>query len=216
MAVDPGGTAGRLFRAAKGTDWKSKAKGVAASLKAEYEAGKRGDDTPAAPIWASPKEQLESLVALFRSGDQTSGDDASTDEVHDDDDGTSAAKGTTNDDIATDEAETVADVMRSVDWASVRAATAERTGDATKAMKSMADHVDWAKVQPVAAQVSSALIAALATGQLGVGGRLATTVARAVTDQGGLGQRVAAQLAATPSSVPTDLRPTIEAASREV
>ncbi len=84
----------------------------------------------------------------------------------------------------------------------------------------MADHVDWSKVQPVAAQVSSALIAAVASGQLGLGGRLGPTVARAIVDQGGLGQRVGAAVQRRQAAAPAapevpDFRGAIEATSRE-
>lgn len=185
--------------------WKTKAQNIAASLKAEYEAGKRGDDTPAASIWATPQQQLDGLLSIFRA---TSSATSPEPGLPGDDPGAPA-------DVEAD-ANAVVEAMRNVDWAGVRVATSERTADATKAMKAMADHVDWDKVQPVAAQVSSALIAAIATGRLGVGGRLASTVARAITDQGGLGQRVATQLDQTPTNMPTDFRPTIAAVSREV
>ena len=78
----------------------------------------------------------------------------------------------------------------------------------------MAQQVDWGKVQPVAAQVSSALIAAVASGQLGLGGRLGPTLARAIINQGGLGQRVAGKVTAS-ASPPPDFRGVIEASSRE-
>ncbi|MCU1397190.1 MAG: hypothetical protein JWN62_299 [Acidimicrobiales bacterium] len=200
--------------------WRDRAKTVAASLKAEYEAGKQGDESPAAPIWATPKQQLDGLVSLFRANQGGAGVADGAGEDGAGAAGVDRAEGGPDVDQtpATEAADAaaVADVMRNVDWAGVRAATADRTAEATKAMKAMADHVDWGKVQPVAAQVSSALIAAIATGQLGVGGRLATTVARAMTDQGGLGQKVAAELDDAPAGVPTDFGPTIVAASREV
>ena len=196
------------------TEWQAKAKRAAASVRAEYDAGKRGDETPAAPIWATPQQQLDGLLAIFRS--------RTTEPPNDPAPGTAAeptsepAAGMAAEPTSeTDDAAAVAEVMRGVDWAGVRAATVDRTADATRAMKEMADHVDWAKVQPLAAQVSSALIAAIATGQLGVGGRVGSTVARAITNQGGLGQQVAAKLQQSPSSVPTDLGGAIAAASRE-
>ena len=104
------------------------------------------------------------------------------------------------------DAKDVAEALRRVDWAQVRADTARRTGDAARAMKAMAGQVDWAKVQPAAAQVSSALIAAVASGRLHVGGRLTNTVARAIVDQGGLAQRVAANL----DQPPPDFREVID------
>ena len=109
------------------------------------------------------------------------------------------------------DAKDVAEALRRVDWAQVRADTARRTGDAARAMKAMAGQVDWAKVQPAAAQVSSALIAAVASGRLPVGGRLTSTVARAIVDQGGLAQRVAANLA----EPPPDFRQVIDTTATE-
>ena len=215
----------RLKRLAA-TDWKSKARDVASSIKAEYEAGKQGDEAPAKPIWATPQQQLDGLLAVFRQTAPAGSPDpeapaGSTDGVAADSSGADQTDDATDD--ATDAAD-VAAAIRGVDWAGVRAAAAGRTTEASKAMKSMADHVDWGKVQPVAAQVSSALIAAIATGQLGVGGRLASTVARTITNQNGLGQRVAEELDETstsgtlgspgsPGSI--DFRNTIEAAARE-
>jgi hypothetical protein len=108
----------------------------------------------------------------------------------------------------------VASAMRGIDWSAVRTATSERTSDAARVMRSAAEHVDWAKVQPVAAQVSSALIAAVASGRLPVGGRLGSTVARAIVDQG-LAQRVAGQLRDEPEAMPPDFRHAIETTSRE-
>jgi hypothetical protein len=108
------------------------------------------------------------------------------------------------------EANEVAEVIRRVDWTDVRAAAAERTNDVSRTMRAMADHVDWAKVQPVAAQVSSALIAAVAAGRIPVGGRLGPMVARAITDQNNLGKRVAQNLAQTKTTVPGGFREIIE------
>lgn len=195
------------------TEWQAKAKQAAASVRADYEAGKRGDESPATPIWATPQQQLDGLLAVFRSRAA-----APPAEEPDDAERAPAQPATDQpaaDQPAGDEADALAEVMRGVDWAGVRAATVDRTADATRAMKEMAEHVDWAKVQPVAAQVSTALIAAIATGQLGVGGRLGSTVARAITNQGGLGQQVAAKLQQSPSLVPADLGGVIAAASRE-
>jgi hypothetical protein len=58
----------------------------------------------------------------------------------------------------------------------------------------MAAQVDWERVQPMARQASSLLIAAVASGQLPVAGRTGTLVARAMLDQGGLGERVGRQV----------------------
>jgi hypothetical protein len=99
-------------------------------------------------------------------------------------------------------AEEVAEAMRRVDWAKVRASTSARGSDAAKSVKTMAAEVDWDKVQPVAAKVSSALIAAVASGQVGVGGRFGPTVARAIMNDRNLAGRVSTTLAADESAVP--------------
>lgn len=189
-----GGAASRLARAIAGSDLSGKAKHAAQALQQEYESGKAGDDAPPTPIWGSPRQQIDSLLTILR--------------------GPRDEAASTVDDEATAEtdAEEVAEALRGVDWARVKAATGERTGEAADAVRAMAQQVDWGRVQPVAAQVSSALIAAVASGQLGLGGRLGPTVARAIIDQGGLGQRVAGKVAASPLP---DLRNAIEASSRE-
>jgi hypothetical protein len=194
-----GGAAGRLARAIGGTDWAGKAKQAAQTLKGEYVAGKAGDEAAPEPIWGTPKEQIASLIALLRAPrPEPSETPAGPEEQRDID----------------ADADEVAEALKGVDWARVRAATSERTGEAAEAMKAMAQQVDWAKVQPVAGQLSSALIAAVASGQLGLGGRLGPTVARAIINQGGLGQQVAGKVA-TGAARPPDFRGSIEAVSRD-
>lgn len=85
---------------------------------------------------------------------------------------------------------TIVGAVRDIDWAAVRQATSARTGDIAQRMKAMAGEVDWRSVQPAAAHVSSALIAAVASGHLPLGGKLGSTVARAIMNDGGLAQRV--------------------------
>ena len=109
-----------------------------------------------------------------------------------------------------DDAAEVASALRRVDWAKVRAATSERSADAVTAMRTMAAEVDWAKVQPVAAKVSSALMAAVASGQLGVGGRLGGTVARAIINDRNLAQRVSTELVKQEQPLPPDFRNVID------
>jgi hypothetical protein len=191
----------RVVRAVTTTKWGAKARAVAASLKAQHAAGREGDESPAEPIWPTPKEQLEALKRLFRA--------SPAQPVPPSDD---AGEG----DDREGEAEEVAEALRGVDWAAVRTATAGRTSEVTRTMRAMADHVDWAKVQPVAAQVSSALIAAAAAGRIPVGGRLGPIVARAITDQNNLGKRVAESLQHTPASAPPDFRGIIEATATEL
>ena len=226
---DRSGAAGRALGAIKATSWTAKAKQAAATLKAEYEAGKQGDTTAATPIWSTPKEQLDALLALLRSSKATSesgsGADGATAGEHavEDEPGrapesvpAAPSDGAATADEMTAEADEVTRALRSVDWAGVRSATAERTSEATKAMREMAEQVDWARVQPVAARLSSALIAAVASGQVPIGGRLGSTVARAIADQSGLGQRVAQNLTDANVPLPPDFRGAIEATSREV
>lgn len=184
----------RALRAVTSTKWSAKAKAVATALKEEHAAGLRGDDSPAQPVWPTPSEQLAALKNLFRSPRAV----------------TTTAETSAEGDMAEHEANEVAEAIRKVDWADVRAAAAERTSEVTRTMRAMADHVDWAKVQPVAAQVSSALIAAVASGRIPVGGRLGPMVARAITDQNNLGKRVAQNLAQSATAVPGGFREIIE------
>jgi hypothetical protein len=186
---DPARAAGRWVKAVKDGALTDRAKKGAATLKAEYEAGRQGEDRPVEPIWPTPSQQLDAIVGKLRSLRRAP-----------------PAPAAELDAQADAEAEEVAEALGTVDWAQVRAETARRTGDAARAMKAMADQVDWAKVQPMAAQVSSALIAAVASGRLPVGGRLTNTVARAIVDQGGLAQRVAGHL----DQPPPDFRQVID------
>ncbi len=151
---------------------KARANEFVQKLKAEYQAGKRGD----------PETEPESAS------------NGASDEA---------------------DAEQVAQAMRGVDWAKVRAATSERSADAAAAMRTMAKEVDWAKVQPVAAKVSSALIAAVASGQLGVGGRMGSTVARAIINDRNLAQRVSTQLVKYEQPMPPDFRNVIDVSATE-
>ena len=196
----------RAIRAVTSVKWGSKAKEIAASLKAQHAAGREGDDSPAEPVWPTPKEQLEALKKVFRSSPSTasSGD-------------ADAAAGDPTDEASLDrDAEEVAQALRGVDWGHVKVATSERSTEVARTMRSLADHVDWAKVQPMAAQVSSALIAAVAAGRIPVGGPLGSMVARAITDQNNLGNRVAATLQRTTAANPPDFRAVIEATATDV
>jgi hypothetical protein len=183
-----------MVRAVSTKSWTAKAKRVSASLKAEYQAGKEGDESPAMPIWPTPKEQLDKLLGLLSS---TRSDSPPPEELETD-------------------AEEVTQALRGVDWASVRAATAARTSDASRAMRSVAEQVDWSKVQPIAAQVSRALIAAAASGQIRLVGPLGTTVARAIANHGGLAQRVASNLHAENASLPDEYHKAIDTTATEM
>lgn len=207
---DPVSSAGKLMGKARGTDWKGRAKQAVQTLKDEYEAGKRGDDAPAQPIWASPKEQLDAVVQLLRGARDGAPDPDDPHDVRH----TDAPDPPDPTDVDGD-ADAVAEALRGVDWSKVRAATSERGTEAARTVRTMAEQVDWAKVQPVAAQVSTALIAAVASGQLGVGGRLGSAVARAIVDQGGLAQRVARRVPGEQLAVPVELRQVIDTTARE-
>ena len=113
---------------------------------------------------------------------------------------------------------TVIGALRDIDWAAVRHSTAAKTGDVAERMKAMAAEVDWRSVQPAAAHVSSALIAAAASGRLPLGGPLGSTVARAIMNDRGLAQRVSAAMTARPDQgveqVP-DFRGVIDTTARD-
>ena len=100
--------------------------------------------------------------------------------------------------------------MEGIDWAAVRASTAARAADTTQTVRTLAGNVDWDAVQPLAAQVSSALIAAVAAGQLPIGGRIGGIVARAMVDQGGLGQRLGRQVLADQKVARPEIRQVID------
>ena len=211
MGFTPGDALGRLAK---------QAKLAASTLKAEYEAGKRGDDTPAAVLWSSPIAHFDAFLALLGSTRAQAAPvepvtpEPVTPEPGTAEPGTGAAPEAVEATEATEatEAAEAAEVTRllgEVDWAAVRESAGSRSADAVQAVKAMSAQVDWAKVQPVAAQASSALIAAVAAGKLPVGGRTGALVARAMLDQGGLGQRVGRQMAGQVRVSP-DLRRAID------
>ena len=193
MGFTPGDALGRFAK---------QAKLAAATLKAEYEAGKRGDDTPAATLWSSPIPQFDAFLALLGStrAEPAATEPAATEPAATEPAATEsvvAPSAESADAAEATEAAEAAEVTRllgEVDWAAVRESAGSRSADAVQAVKAMSAQVDWAKVQPVAAQASSALIAAVAAGRLPVGGRTGALVARAMLDQGGLGQRVGRQM----------------------
>ncbi len=205
----------RVVRAVTTTKWSAKAKEAAASLKAQHAAGRAGDESPAEPIWPTPKDQLEAVKRLFRTAPvatETMPDDALTGDLQASD---VPAGVVPAGEAADPDAEAVAEALRRVDWAEVRTATAGKANDVTKAMRAMSNHVDWDKVQPMAAQVSSALIAAVAAGRIPVGGRLGPIVAKAITDQN-MATRVAQNIEHSQSSAPPDFREIIEASAIEL
>lgn len=218
--LDPGASVRWLSR---------RTKQAASSLKAEYEAGTRGDDSPTEPIFPTPGEQLAAITALLagtrradRAGSPAADDASAADDAVEAPPSPAEATGTAGpSDPAPAEhghaaddadAEEVAAALHRVDWQQVRSFTAERTGAASDAMRAMAREVDWAKVQPVAAQVSSALIAAVASGRLPIAGRMGPLVAKALRDNGALAQRVGTSLTRADAPLPPDFRAEVQPA----
>ena len=173
----------------------ARAKAAMETLKAEYEAGKRGDDGPSAVLWAPPRQQLESFVDLLsglRPGRRPDTSDGAAPTA----DNGPVDTGPVDSEPATlaAEADELSGLLGKVDWVAVRESASSRSADATRAVRSMAAQVDWERVQPMARQASSLLIAAVASGQMPVAGRTGALVARAMLDQGGLGERVGRQV----------------------
>ena len=153
---------------------------------------------------AANSEFVRSMKAEYdkgRHGDEGSSDENTSDE------------GTSDENIS-DDAAAVAEAMGRVDWAKVRAATASRSGAVAERMRGMAADVDWKKVQSGAAAVSSALIAAVASGQIPVHGRLAGPVTRAILNDQNLAQRVKVVLDGS-GSPPPDFRGVIDTTAHE-
>lgn len=201
----PGGL-GRLTR---------RARRIGAALAAEYRAGAAGDERPVEPLWPTGSEQARRLAALLASvgRERTAGGPGPGGHT----DPASGMSGEPDDDTPQDpgEAQALAAALGLVDWSEVRSASHERSSELARRMRDLAGQVDWTSVQPVAARVSSALIAAVAAGQLPVGGPLGRTVARAITDQGGLGGRVADQVRSSTGDLPPDFRDVIETTARD-
>ena len=245
MAV--GDAARRLITAARSGSITQRASEAAKSLKAEFNAGQQGDETPPVPIWAGPKGQFEAIMALLRDANNVTpdgnagGSQARSDggevrsdggEVQGDGDGDEArsdggdlradggdlradgdeAQGERGDGSVanSDDQLAVSQAIARVDWSKVRSTTSERSGEATRMMRSMAQQVDWAKLGPAATKVSSALIAAVASGQLPVGGRMGGQVARAIDNQGGLGQQVGQAMQGRQQPMPEGFSSVIE------
>ncbi|MEO5902014.1 MAG: hypothetical protein ABIR68_18050 [Ilumatobacteraceae bacterium] len=199
MTTEPTDTTSPTTEKPTAVGWLAKrARRAAQVLKDEYEAGKRGDETPAQTIWATPREQLDAVMGMMKGAGSTSVDGAGATEP-----------------VSSDDADQVAGALGGVDWAGVRAATADRTGEAARAARAMADQVDWGKVQPAAQKVSKALIAAVACGQIPVVGPFGSLIARAIVDQGGMARRVGGQLEQQHTTLPADVDAIIETTARE-
>ena len=186
-----GRAAARLSCVVNASTAKARAAAFARTLKAEYEAGKAEVADHERDVSNASDIEAEAVGGA---------------EAVDDAEAVGGAEPTATHDTVDTDVEEVAAAMRGVDWAKVRAVTSERGAEAAHAMKSMAAEVDWSRVQPVAAKVSSALIAAVASGQLGIGGRAGSTVARAIMNDSDLAQRVSNSLNRHPGAHPPDFR----------
>lgn len=205
---------------------RAKAADAVDSLRNEFEAGKRGDETVPQPIGPTAREQFSMLLTLVTgrpAAEGTTADDTTADDTTADDTTTAGPSASTEPGAGpeNDNAEQVVAAMDGIDWDAVKAATADRASAAAQTMKSMADQVDWQAMKPVAARVSSALIAAVAAGQVpGLGGPLGTPVTRAIINQSGLAQKVADSMGPTKVTSLPDVggvigQPVIDATARD-
>lgn len=126
-----------------------------------------------------------------------------------DSDAGDAADGASGPPTEDDEVNAVAAALRSVDWTKVRTAAGGHSSEARERMRSLAKDVDWGKVKSGAAVVSSALIAAVAAGQIPLGGRLAGPVARAILNDADLAAKVSGAMGrdAQPPDLTADVKP---------
>lgn len=188
-----GRLAARVVSALEPATAKVKATEFAQKLKTEYE---RGLAEASASGVATPGDDATAGEAPAASGDGSAA-------------GEPGAAGPASSAAPSDDVSAVAAALRSVDWGKVRAATAEHTSGARQRMASMAADVDWGKVKSGAAVVSSALIAAVAAGQIPVGGRLAGPIAKAILNDADLASKVSAAMGrdGQPPDLTTDVKP---------
>lgn len=211
--------AAKVMNAVEPAAQKVKATEFAQRLRDEFERGRAGesDDTPSAPSADGSDSAGADDRPTARAGNTVEAVDVDRSATN-----AGAAQGSIGEDAgastdsgssATDpsasapsssDVDSVVDALRSVDWTKVRAATSERSSAAARKMREMAADVDWGRVQAGAAVVSSALIAAVASGQVPLGGRLAGPVAKAILNDADLAGRVSARLKG--DSAPPDLR----------
>ena len=193
-----GRLAARLVNAAEPTVEKVKASDFAQKLLTEFERGREGEAEPSAEPPADPSADPNASAAP----------DASTASAQPNASTAAADATDTPPPSATDDVDSLVDALSSVDWAKVRAAASEKGSGVATSMKKMAADVDWGKVQSGAAVVSSALIAAVASGQLPIGGRLAGPVARAILNDADLASKVSSRLKG--DEQPPDLRDRVQ------
>lgn len=182
-----GRLAARLVNAAEPTVEKVKASDFAQKLLTEFERGRSGEPEPS----AEPAATTASAASAQPNASTAAADATDTPPPS-----------------ATDDVDSLVDALSSVDWAKVRTAASEKGSGVATSMKKMAADVDWGKVQSGAAVVSSALIAAVASGQLPIGGRLAGPVARAILNDSDLASKVSSRLKG--DEQPPDLRDRVQ------
>ena len=183
-----GRLAARLVNAAEPAVEKVKASDFAQKLLTEFERGRAGE--------ADAPDASNAHAASDAAGAPPSNP--------------ADAAASPSDPAPADDVDSLVDALSSVDWAKVRAAASEKGSGVATSMKKMAADVDWAKVQSGAAVVSSALIAAVASGQLPIGGRLAGPVARAILNDSDLASKVSSRMAG--NEQPPDLRDRVQGA----
>lgn len=212
-----GRLAARLVNAIEPTAQRVNSSEFAKRLRDEFERGRSGAADEAATESARPTDGatggetvatdatgVQSAGAADSSGTQAEGTGTQDSATRPTDTGsTDTLTGGDESPGASDEDSVVA-ALRAVDWSKVRTATSERSSAAAQRMREMAGDVDWGRVQAGAAVVSSALIAAVASGQVPLGGRLAGPVARAILNDADLGARVNSRLKG--DAAPPDLR----------
>lgn len=202
-----GRLAARLVNAAEPAVEKVKASEFAQKLRTEFERGRAGE--PDAPPASSSVVDDGANGAAGTTPD-TAPPAAAATAAPADTSATTSSDTAADAPPAADEVDSLVDALSSVDWAKVRNAASEKGSGVAASMKKMAADVDWGKVQSGAAVVSSALIAAVASGQLPIRGRLAGPVARAILNDADLASKVSARLKG--DERPPDLRDRVQGA----
>lgn len=200
----PARRSGFLQRAAE------RAKQASAALREEYRKGTEGDTSPVQSIAPTAGEVFKRWTS---SGDIPS----DTDEPNQHSESSSTAGEQPTDEVtptAAEEADEVAELLRGVDWNTVRRSV---TDSATVArMRDLASQVDWRSARPVAARVAAALVAAAASGQVGRSKvQIGRYVARTIANETGLADRVAQRIAGEPTASTTALARYIDTTATE-
>lgn len=202
-----GRLAARLVNAAEPAVEKVKASDFAQKLLTEFERGRAGEAEATAATEATATAAASPVADDGSPAAASPGTPPPAGSGPAGSDPAGSATGATGAATA-DDVDSLVDALSSVDWAKVRAAASEKGSGVAASMKKMAADVDWGKVQSGAAVVSSALIAAVASGQLPIGGRLAGPVARAILNDADLASKVSSRLKG--DEQPPDLRDRVQ------